>query len=179
MKIYLARHGQTNYNDLGLCNSDPQTDVHLTETGIQQVKGLAVELSKIRIDQIFVSELKRTQKTAEIVNEFHNAPVKVDSRLNDNRTGYEDKHFREYYAALDQADDRWSVRFNNGESLEDVKARAASFIDEVRTQKYESVLIITSMVIVQAIYGLLNGLTNQQAWDFEVEKASFVELDLT
>ena len=178
MKIYLARHGQTNYNDLGLCNADPGTDVHLTPTGIQQVKVLAKKLRHAQIDQIFASELKRTQQTAEIIKEFHNVPIKIDARLNDNRTGYEDRPAREYYAALDQADDKWSVRFNDGESLEDVKARAASFIDELRTKTYTSVLIVTSEVIVHTIYGLLNDLTNEQARDLEVDKASCVELEL-
>ncbi len=38
MNLYLARHGRTNYNDLGLCNADPTVDVHLTALGIEQAK---------------------------------------------------------------------------------------------------------------------------------------------
>ncbi len=34
VKIYLARHAQTNYNVLDLANSDPSVDVHLTSKGI-------------------------------------------------------------------------------------------------------------------------------------------------
>lgn len=155
MKLYVARHGQTNYNDQGLCNSDPRTDVHLTEMGTKQAENLANNLKDININQIFVSELKRTKQTADIVNQFHNAPIKVDARLNDNRSGYEDKHFSEYYAALDKADNRWTVRFNDGESLEDVKERVRNFLDELKGKDYNSVLIVTSMVIVQAIYRIL------------------------
>src|SRR5882762_9427713 len=149
MKLYVARHGQTNYNDLGLYSADPAADVHLTEVGLEQAKNLSEKLKDVNIDHIFVSELKRTQQTADIVNKYHNAPTAIDARLNDNRSGYEGKHYLEYYAALDNADDKWSVRFNDGESLEDVKERVRSFLDELKTKDYDSVLVVTSMVIVQ------------------------------
>ncbi len=58
---------------------------------------------------IFVSELKRTGQTAGIVNKYYSAQVIVDARLNDNRSGYEGKHYLEYYAALDNADDLWNA----------------------------------------------------------------------
>ena len=178
MKLYVARHGQTNYNDLGLCNSDPKTDVHLTEVGKKQAEKLTDKLKDVDIDQIYVSELKRTKQTADIVNQFHDSPVQVDARLNDNRSGYEDKHFSQYYAALDSSSDKWSVRFNDGESLEDVEKRVRSFLDELKTKGYNSVLVVTSMVIVQAIYGILGNHSNQEAWDFEVDKASCTEFEL-
>lgn len=178
MKLYVARHGQTNYNELGLCNSDPRTDVHLTEIGIKQAESLSSKLKDAKIDQIFVSELKRTRQTADIVNKFHDSPVKVDARLNDNRSGYEDRHFSEYYAALDNSDDKWSVRLNGGESLEDVKNRVHSFLNELKSKNYGSVLVVTSMIIVQAIYGILGNHSNQEAWDFEVDKASCTEFEL-
>ena len=36
MPLWFMRHGETNYNRLGLCNDNPQRDVHLTDTGIRQ-----------------------------------------------------------------------------------------------------------------------------------------------
>lgn len=178
MKLYVARHGQTNYNDLGLCNSDPKTDVHLTKVGIEQVKNLADKLKNVNIEQIFVSELRRTKQTADIVNKYHNVPMTVDASLNDNRSGYEGKHYLEYYAALDSADDKWSVRFNGGESLEDVKERVRSFLDDLKAKDYHAVLIVTSMIIAQATYGILDNLSNQETWDFQVDKASCMEFEL-
>lgn len=178
MKLYVARHGRTNYNDLGLCNGDLTVDVHLTETGELQAKSLAEKLSKAIIDQIYISELNRTQQTATFVNKFHNVPVAVDARLNDIRTGFEGKHFTEYTAALDQAQDKWVARFNDGESVEDVDSRVRSFIDGLRTLEYDVVLIVTSEVIVQAIYGILNNLPNQKAQDLHIEQGDYIELHL-
>ena len=79
MKLYLARHGWTNYNDLRLCNADPTVDVHLTPTGVSQAEALADKLKQTALDHIIVSELKRTQQTAEIVNRFHHLEIEVDA----------------------------------------------------------------------------------------------------
>ena len=44
MQLYLTRHGETNYNVLGLANDDPAADVHLTARGIGNVLQLSSEL---------------------------------------------------------------------------------------------------------------------------------------
>jgi alpha-ribazole phosphatase len=179
MKLYVARHGRTNYNDLGLCNADPRVDVRLTDIGKQQAEVLGNKLRDIAIDRIYVSELKRTQETAAYVNKHHNVPVKIDARLNDNRTGYEGRPASEFYAAYEQAHDKWNARFNDGESLEDVNKRVRSFIDELRKQPYKVVIIITSGAIVNAIRGVVKGLSNQEAYGVEdIQQGSFIELDL-
>ena len=41
MKLYFARHGQTNYDDLGICNADPSVDVYVTPVGEEQAKALS------------------------------------------------------------------------------------------------------------------------------------------
>jgi broad specificity phosphatase PhoE len=178
MKLYLARHGRTNYNDLGLCNADPTVDVHLTSTGIAQAKALADKLKHISIDHIFVSELRRTQQTAEIVNKAHNLEIEADARLNDGRSGFEGKHFTEYDKALDESTDRWTVRFNDGESVEDIKKRVSDFIDELLTKKYEAVLVVTSLWIIQAIIAIVRHTSNEEAWSFEAPQGDYLELEI-
>src|SRR5882762_3740116 len=121
MKIYFARHGRTNYNDLDLCNSDPSVDVHITAEGTKQAEVLAGKLEEVPIDRIFVSELRRTQQTAAIVNQLHHVTIEVDPLLNDHRSGYEGKPARLLTEAMDAAEDRWTARFNDGESIEDMK----------------------------------------------------------
>lgn len=131
MKIYFVRHGRTNYNDLELCNADPSVDVYITPTGVEQAKTLARKLKDVPIDRIYVSELKRTQQTAAIVNEFHNAAIEIAPLLDDHRSGFEGKPAKLLMDALDEAEDRWTVRFNDGESIEDMKERVAKFLDEL------------------------------------------------
>lgn len=176
MKIYLARHGQTNYNVLGLCNADPKVDVHLTPAGIEQSEDLADKLRQVPFDRIFVSELRRTQQTADIVNKSHAVTVEVDARLNDGRSGFESKPFAEYEKALSGVADKWSARFNGGESMEDIKQRVAAFIDDLRTKKYDAVLIVTSLWVIQAMLAVARGISNDEAWSIEPPQGDYLEL---
>lgn len=178
MKLYLARHGRTNYNDLGLCNADPAVDVHLTAAGVAQAQTLADKLKHVPIDRIVVSELKRTQQTAERVNAFHNLKIEIDARLNDHRSGFEGKPYEALNQALNAASNRWTARFNGGESIEDVKKRAAGFLDELKTRKYDSVLVITSQWVVYAIAATVLHITNEEAWQLAVKPGGCLELEL-
>ena len=67
MNIYCMRHGRTNYNDLGLCNDDPNQNIHLTATGIAQAQSAAVALRNVNFERILVSPLPRTKQTAKIM----------------------------------------------------------------------------------------------------------------
>lgn len=177
MKIYFARHGRTNYNDLELCNADPSVDVHITPRGEEQAKELADRLKDVRIEHIFISELKRTQQTAAIVNEFHNVPIEVAPLLNDHRSGFEGKSAKLLMEALDKAENRWTAHFNDGESIEDMKKRVATFLDELKTKPYDTVLIVTSQWIIQAALTIIKNISNEEAWSYEVSQGSFVELE--
>lgn len=178
MKIYLVRHAQSTYNVLGVCNDDPSVDVCLTEFGIKQATALAEKFNLIQFDHIFVSELKRTQQTAAIINQSHDVLIKIDCRLNDNRTGYDGRPVALYYEALSQATDKWTVRFNSGESLQDVKVRAVDFVADIKKSNCQTVLVVTSKVIVQAIYGIVCGATNEDSLSLAVVNASCFELTL-
>lgn len=116
MNFYCMRHGRTNYNDLGLCNDDPARDVYLTETGIAQAE------------------------TAEIVNRYHAVPIEVHDDLADIRSGFESQPVADYFAAIDH--DPLRARINGGESLLDHKQRVMRFIDWLRVQQDEALLVV-------------------------------------
>ncbi len=178
MKVYFARHGRTNYNDLELCNGDPSVDVHITDEGTAQARKLAANLRDVPFDHIFVSELKRTQQTAQIVNQFHSLPLQVAPLLNDHRSGFEGKSYATLKAALDGADNRWTASFNDGESIEDMKDRVAEFLDELKTKPYETVLVVTSQWIIQAAAVIVQHISYEEAWALNVEPGAWIELDI-
>ena len=140
MNLYLMRHGRTNYNDLGLCNDDPRADVHLNAVGKQQAEEAAERLRDIVLDRIIVSPLPRTRQTAEIVNRYHDAPIEVHPAIADIRSGFDGKTVVEYFAAI--AHDPLNARVNGGESLLDHKRRVLGFIDWLRGQPQENVLVV-------------------------------------
>jgi broad specificity phosphatase PhoE len=63
--IYLARHGQTAYNALGLILG--HRDPPLSELGLEQARQLAANASHLGVRSLFTSPLLRARRTAEIV----------------------------------------------------------------------------------------------------------------
>ncbi len=140
MMLIFMRHGRTNFNDLGLCNDNPGVDVHLTAEGTRQAEQAALLLRDSPVDCIFVSALPRTRQTAVIVNRYHQAPLHEHSALNDIRTGFDSRPVSEYFAALRNGD--LQARAPGGESLLQHKQRVWGFLDWLRTQSWQHVLIV-------------------------------------
>lgn len=177
MKIFFARHGRTNYNDLDLCNSDPNVDVHITPEGEKQAQALANKLRKVHIEQIFVSELKRTTQTADIVNQFHHVPITVEPLLSDHRSGYEGRPASQLIEAMDAAKNRWTARFNGGESIEDVKQRVATFLESLQKKPYDSVLVITSGWVIKMAAAVIQNVPNDEAWKTDAKQGDYLKFD--
>ncbi len=178
MKIYIARHTQTNYNIDTILNSDPSVDVHLTALGMQQAQSLATKLAGEAFDVIYVSELPRTQETARYINNYHDVPMLVDRRLNDNSTGFDGRPTHEFLAAFNSSEDKWYARFNDGESLADARNRARNFLRELKTKPYKAVLIVTHGYIVESIYGILHDLGHEEASAYQLPQGEFAVFDL-
>ena len=77
--IYFTRHGLTEYNKQQRFQG--RLDIPLCPEGIAQAEAMAEKLKDIHIDIIYTSPLKRTVKTAEIVNKYHNAEIIVTDAL--------------------------------------------------------------------------------------------------
>ena len=140
MTLYVMRHGRTNYNDLGLCNDDPNTDEHLNDVGKQQAQAAAEQLRDVRLDRIIVSPLLRTRQTAEFVNQYHGTPIEVHPDITDIRSGFDGKAVDEYFAVI--AHDPLNARVNGGESLLDHKRRVLGFIHWLQSQQQENIRVV-------------------------------------
>lgn len=140
MPLWFMRHGETNYNRLGLCNDDPRRDVHLTDTGIRQAELAAEQMRDKPLRHILVSELPRTQQTAEIVNRYHRVPISREPALNDIRSGFDGLPVADYFAAIAHAP--LHARINGGESLLDHKQRVSGLLDDLQSRQENAVLIV-------------------------------------
>jgi alpha-ribazole phosphatase len=174
MKLYVARHTETNYNMLKLCNADPGVDVHLTELGIAQARQLADKLKAVPIDCIYISELPRTRQTARYLAQYDKLPVKVDKRLNDNDTGFEGRPAWEFLEVFNNSADKWHEKFNDGESLAEVRDRVGAFLADIQSRPVAAALIITHGFIIECIHGIVHDLPFDLAQGFVVPQGEFV-----
>ena len=163
MNLYVMRHGRTNYNDLELCNDDPNTDVHLDEIGKQQAREAAERLRDAKLDRIIVSPLPRTRQTAEFINHYHQVPIDVHEDIADIRSGFDGRAVGEYFAAT--ARDPLNARVNGGESLLDHKRRVLGFIHWLQRQPQENILVVAHEETLRVLHTHFHHLPPEQRQD--------------
>ncbi|MDJ0806733.1 MAG: histidine phosphatase family protein, partial [Gammaproteobacteria bacterium] len=61
--IIAMRHGQSEYNILGLCNDDPERQVRLTLAGRRQAEIAGQKLRQVPLQHILCSQLPRAHET--------------------------------------------------------------------------------------------------------------------
>lgn len=85
MKIYVLRHGQTSWNvDKKI---QGKQDTELNEVGIRQAYEAKEKFNLLNIDLIMCSPLKRTKKTAEIINQDKNLHIIYKKELIERNLG--------------------------------------------------------------------------------------------
>ena len=137
MKLYFARHGQSEANVLRVISN--RGLVHpLTELGRQQAAELAQTLTSIPITKIYSSPLLRARQTAEIVAAALSLPVEIVDALREPNCGIaEDRsdaaaweaHHRAWTEWLDER--HYDYRIEGGESFNDLRARFVPFIEQL------------------------------------------------
>lgn len=86
MTIFLARHGETEWNRVGRWQGN--TDIPLSDVGRAQARQLAERLRSRGITEIFTSDLSRARETAEIVAELLGVThLRSDPRLRERGFG--------------------------------------------------------------------------------------------
>lgn len=176
MKLYCMRHGETNYNRLGLCNAEPAADVHLTAAGIRQAEAAAQRLRDVPLARIITSELPRTRATAEIVNRYHHLRIRAHPALNDIRTGFEGRPVAEYFAAT--GSDRLHLRVNGGESLLDYRRRVAGFVDWLAGQPGQTTLIVAHEETLRVLNVCYRGLPDTALLEQHFGNCEIIEFEL-
>ncbi|MFC1862258.1 histidine phosphatase family protein [Chloroflexota bacterium] len=167
-EIILARHGETKWNVQEVFRG--RIDVELNETGVKQAGLLAGYLSKLKIDAVYSSPLKRALKTAEVIASYHKLDVEIAPGLIDLDFGewqglshqeVKDR-YKEFYRAWINHPDK--VKIPAGESLDDVRGRAIGVVNEV-TAKYEgTVVLVSHRVVNKVLICALLGLDNSHFW---------------
>jgi broad specificity phosphatase PhoE len=163
LRIYLARHGQTDWNLEG--RTQGQTDTPLNATGRRQAGELKSQLAGIPLDAVYSSTLSRSRETAEIVH--------GDTPLT-SLPGLRERNFGKFQGRLEsdpQTGPEFQTRrtapddsLDGGESLNRFFDRVRAAIDDIRKQRPSgTILIVGHLETNRMILRSLLGLTADQA----------------
>ena len=169
MRIYVARHGQTQWNvDLMVCG---RTDIPLTELGLRQAQLLAKEADGLGITRIISSPMLRTRQTAAAVAERHQIPVSTDERLIEQDYGECEGVYRLDPVFL-KCKRNFAVRYPGGESMLDLACRVYAFLDEL-PMRYpkETILLVCHGGVMRSIRTYFEDLSNEAYFCYSADNA--------
>ena len=170
-EIILVRHGETEWNVAEIFRG--RIDIELNETGIKQAELLAKYLSKVKIEAIYSSPLKRALKTAEIIAGHHKLNVDIAPGLIDFYFGkwqglshqeVKDKN-KELYADWINRPDQ--IKMPAGESLDEVRKRAMGVVNNIIARYKGTVVLISHRVVNKVLICALLGLDNSHFWNIK------------
>ena len=145
---YFIRHGQTAYNEKGIVQGSG-IDSELNEKGIQQALAFYRTYEKVAFDKIIASGLRRTRQTVQaFARKGHN--IYRDASINEINWGiYEGKSasvdMKDAYKYMvsEWANGNFDARAENGESIAELGARLSGFIERLKQQDAQKILICT------------------------------------
>lgn len=158
MKLYLIRHGQTDWNITYKLQG--KTDIPLNEEGRKQAEEARKLFNNMDIDLIICSTLDRAKETCRIINKDKNIPVIYDERICEINHGVlEGADIREI--DFDELTNyNIDKKVEDGESIQEFYNRIYKFLDELE-QKYkndEKILLVSHGDVSRAVYCYFNGI---------------------
>ncbi|MEM7818630.1 MAG: histidine phosphatase family protein [Candidatus Aenigmatarchaeota archaeon] len=180
MRILLVRHAETEGNRKGIFLGS--IDESLNENGRKQAEKLAKRLKKEKIDVIFSSKLKRAKETAEIINKYHNLPIKFDELLKERNFGiFQGRPKEEFFNALKESGKEFHEFLpEKGESCQEVQNRSIKFFNKV-VKKYQNktVLVVTHASVIVELLFYLTKLPREEFKKLKQDKASLNIIEVT
>lgn len=146
-KIYLIRHGQTDYNLQNIVQGSG-VDTDLNSKGLAQAEAFFKAYGTVPFDKVYTSSLKRSQQSVRRFLEL-GLPHEALSGLNEISWGTKEGHKitpdeDEYYHHMLK---QWqlgdtSLKIENGESPEDVVIRMKPAVDHIMSKPGEKTVLI-------------------------------------
>lgn len=150
MRIYLVRHGETEWNRTRRFQG--RSNLPLNQEGKKQVRALALALKNEPLTAIYTSPLIRAFETARLIKVFHpSTPIIEEKGLIEMNLGEFDgmkvQDWAEQYPDIRKS---WnknpaSVKMPGGESLKEVQARAKETLERItRIYSTDTTILISS-----------------------------------
>jgi broad specificity phosphatase PhoE len=155
MKLYLLRHAERGHGE----DQDK-----LTELGIEQSKEIVPFLEKLDINRIICANTKRAMKTIEPFIKNSKINIEYTSLVNEQEMGeLTGKSGSEYRAKLEESGlSKEEFRPKGGENYSDLMNRAKSFLNNLKNEKSENILVSTHAGFIRSIIIVLLKLPKEE-----------------
>lgn len=168
-RFILVRHGQTGWNREERFRG--RVDIGLDETGLKQAKAVAERLSGCGAVAIYTSPLMRAVSTAEAIGGRLGLEVTPLEAITDMDFGeWQGRPVAEVREQEGELFNQWalnpeSFRVPGGETLGEVRDRAAAAVDELAVQHGDdTVVLVSHRVVCKVLLCHLLGLDNSHFW---------------
>ncbi|MEQ8337218.1 MAG: histidine phosphatase family protein [Cyclobacteriaceae bacterium] len=146
-KIYLLRHGETEYNRLGMVQGSG-IDAPLNETGVRQASAFFDAYKEISFDKVYITPLIRTRQTVKGFLDL-SIPVEVVEGLREISWGDQEgvPFTEESGRVYKETVKRWSggeldLKIATGESPKEVMNRQKPAIEYILSKEDEETILI-------------------------------------
>jgi 2,3-bisphosphoglycerate-dependent phosphoglycerate mutase len=176
-KLVLVRHGESEWNKLGLWQG--WTDIDLTEKGLGQAREAGRQIKDLKFDLAYSSPLKRARNTlAEILKEIGQAelPVTTDQAMTEKHYGiYTGKNKWQVKEKLGEAEFHklrraWDYPTPEGESMKQVYERLIPYYQSrilPELQAGRNVIIASHGNTLRTLVKFLENLSEEQVATLE------------
>lgn len=176
-KIYLLRHGLDDETYVG-----GYSNVSLTEEGIRLINSIKPQLTKLDINEIYTSDVKRAIQTADIVNESLKVNVNLDEKLRELDKGTLNGRKKDTLTK-DEENNLYTSDINEkiggAESMQDLYNRVKVLLDNGYFEDKVGSLLVTHRGFINMLYYILNDIPlSMNKERFGVTHASVHELDI-
>jgi probable phosphoglycerate mutase len=157
LTLLLVRHGQSEWNAEGRMQGQT-AHVPLTACGHVQAAAAARQLATLGPGALVSSDLQRAVQTAEHCARATGLPLTTTPALREQGYGVlEGRPSRELWDVVDWTDPHWSAE--GGESLAELHARVAAFLDELQADPPADVVaLVTHGDTIRAVQAVAAGL---------------------
>ena len=169
MKLFLIRHGQTEWNRLGKYQG--QADIALSEDGLRQAELLAKAFPAETLNVIYTSDLKRALMTAECLERRYHCPIYPDAGLRELNFGdWEGLTYEEIATRWPQEVENLfgapeKLQIPNGETFAALQARAMKKLRAIRMENEgKEVAVVAHGAIAKTILTALLHIPLHYIW---------------
>lgn len=174
MRLYLIRHGETDYNRQK--RNQGRIDVPLNEYGRKLAVCTRTGLAGVPFDLCFCSPLGRARETAELILEGRKVPIFTDERITEVSFGsyegrcwdseaWDEEMPREFRYFFDDPGKYQAP--SDGETLEELKRRTGEFLDDICGRKEyagSTILVSTHGAALAGMLANIRGLPVSGFW---------------